>query len=105
MNEKEIEELRQIFLSRSSVELAVMQKLSTEILKERIEKKQAIEYELTQTDKGSYVNCVECGSSVHSSFALKIGIELFCSRKCVMTCQAYRKKMKEANFKGYYPEL
>jgi hypothetical protein len=46
MNEKEIEELRRIFLSRSSVELAVIQKLSTEILRERISKQQAIEDEL-----------------------------------------------------------
>jgi hypothetical protein len=48
MNENEIEELRQIFLRRSSVELAVIQKLSTEILKERISKQQSIEYELAQ---------------------------------------------------------
>lgn len=48
MNEKEIEELRSIFKSRSSVELAVIQKLSIEILKERIEKQQSIEYELAQ---------------------------------------------------------
>lgn len=54
--------------------------------------------------KLNYVECVECGSSIYSTLAIKMNGELFCSRKCVKQSEQSRKRLAYANFKGYYPE-